>query len=307
MKSKIKHTILITGGSGYVGTILTEYFLKQNNIERIILLSRSGNLKSEFLNNQKIVSIKGDIYKDAWESEVEKYNPGVVIHAAWNIKEKYGNRNYNRESNLYGSEKLFNFVENCKSVKKLVYFSSSAVYGTSDNLQNQKIFSVTDKMSEIDHVYTKEKIEVENIIKDKFYNNKNIKTFVLRCVDILDQNSRSSSSGLFKGVVSKFRILPVAKNFTRQFVGEKDFVESVLNYLQDDGEIYKENFNIINLYSKDLIFDREYYGRLINKKLFIVPAIFVRILFFFLWHISRGKIHTPKGSWERYCYPIILK
>ena len=47
-------------------------------------------------------------------------------------------------------------------------------------------------------------------------------------------------------------------------------------------------------------------AKAVGKRTLPVQPWMVRIPFFFLWHLSRGKVPTAPGSWRGYSYPIAV-
>ena len=43
-----------------------------------------------------------------------------------------------------------------------------------------------------------------------------------------------------------------------------------------------------------------------GKKTLLIQPWMARLPFAFLWHATRGKIPTAKGSWKGYSYPIAV-
>ena len=186
----MKDKILVTGGAGFIGFHLVRRLLSQgksvvsidnlNNYYDLNLkynrLKELGFLKNQSkLYNQKLVSkiygeklifYKLDIQDDKnIEKIFKKFNFEFVCNLAAQAGVRYSIENPKEyiSSNVNG---FINIIENCKNynVKKLVYASSSSVYGNSDNIPFNEnanvdnpisIYAASKKSNElIAHVYS---------------------------------------------------------------------------------------------------------------------------------------------------------
>jgi len=118
--------VFITGGAGYVGSVLTNYLLKKNFNVTVYDLFMYGNL---FRENKNLKNVKGDI-RDI--KLMAKYLKGqdAVIHLAcisndpsFELNPKLG-----KEINFNAFEPLVKESRDI-GVKKFIYASSSSVYG----------------------------------------------------------------------------------------------------------------------------------------------------------------------------------
>ena len=55
-----KDTIIITGGAGFVGSNLIEYFINKTNIKILSLDNYSSGSKKNHIKNSRVKYIKGD-------------------------------------------------------------------------------------------------------------------------------------------------------------------------------------------------------------------------------------------------------
>ena len=119
--------IFITGGAGYVGSILTPYLLENGYSVTVFDLMIYG--KDVLKNNNNLEIITGDI-RDT--NLLEKKIPGhdTLIHLAcisndpsFELNPKLG-----KSINLDAFEPLVKIAKN-SSVSRLIYASSSSVYG----------------------------------------------------------------------------------------------------------------------------------------------------------------------------------
>ena len=78
-------SVLITGGTGSLGKSLTEYFLKQTAVRRIVIFSRDElkqlNMRNEFKDDARLRWFLGDI-RDKDRLERAFHGVDFVIHAA---------------------------------------------------------------------------------------------------------------------------------------------------------------------------------------------------------------------------------
>ena len=314
-----KKTIFITGGAGYVGEMLGEQFSKRSDVERVIVLDKEGRPKS-FDGNNKIVWISANTSDGTWQSRVASYNPDVVIHTAWQIREMYGKKKLQWKWNVEGSDDVFNFAFSTPSVKKLIYFSTVSSYGASQSNTFEHYFKEEEPFIEDMYLYGIEKKEVEARLRNKYEMSKEKapQIFIVRPAAITGPRGRfmrirfglqSALSGQLKESIIhriiSFMVsyVPATKGWVRQFIHEDDVADIVGLFAFNDLEGEYEVFNISPpgepVYSKDM-------ARAVGKKVLMVYPWIIRIVFFFFWHLTRGRVPTSKGGWKFYSYPILV-
>jgi UDP-glucose 4-epimerase len=130
--------ILITGGAGYVGTELTQQLLQNPQVEEIIIydnLSRKNYnlfIGHNKLSNHKIRFIHGDIL-DSYKLRKIIAEVEVVYHLAAKVLTTFSNDDPHmfEQVNHWGTAELSYALEQSE-VKKVIYLSSSSVYGDSE-------------------------------------------------------------------------------------------------------------------------------------------------------------------------------
>ena len=119
--------IFITGGCGYVGTVLTEALLKDNHQITVLDTQWFGNFLSE---NDNLKIIKGNV-QDLSDISLKGYN--CIIHLA-NIANDPGvelNQTLSWEVNALVSQQLADKAIKDK-VEQIIYASSGSVYGVKE-------------------------------------------------------------------------------------------------------------------------------------------------------------------------------
>ena len=71
-------TILVTGGAGYVGTMLAEQFSARHDVDEVICLDKEP-LPELLKGNKKIFWITGNTSDEAWQEAVRAKNPAIQI------------------------------------------------------------------------------------------------------------------------------------------------------------------------------------------------------------------------------------
>ena len=146
--------IFITGGCGYVGTVLTESLLLENHKITVLDTMWFGNFLKK---NKNLDIINGNILD---VSQISFKNYDVIIHLA-NIANDPGvelNQTLSWEINALASQQL---IEKAISdgVKHFIYASSGSVYGVKDELK------VTEELSLVPiSVYNKTKMVSERVL-----------------------------------------------------------------------------------------------------------------------------------------------
>ena len=120
------HTLFITGGAGYVGAMLIDLFSKRSDVARIVALDKMPI--PDFIKDlpevkEKVTFIVANTSDSNWQNEVTKFNPDIVIHTAWQIREMYAKKKLQWLWNIDGSDKVFDFAFSTPSVKKLIHLN----------------------------------------------------------------------------------------------------------------------------------------------------------------------------------------
>jgi UDP-glucose 4-epimerase len=132
--------VVVTGGTGYVGTELVKKLASNPAIAKIVVydnLSRGNyNLFLDYpLNaNGKVRFINGDVL-DNRKLETTMKEVDVVFHLAANVTTPFANVDPHlyEQVNHWGTADVAYMAEKC-GVRKFIYLSSTSVYGASDNV-----------------------------------------------------------------------------------------------------------------------------------------------------------------------------
>jgi UDP-glucose 4-epimerase len=128
----MKKRVLVTGGSGFIGSHLVHRLLKEGS--EVGVTVRYGNvMKNERLKDiySDIRVIEADLRNRGALSQVRDWRPEVVFHlAAYNhVGESFTQVEECFDVNAKGTA---NLLDSCNGVEKFVYMSTSEVYGYQD-------------------------------------------------------------------------------------------------------------------------------------------------------------------------------
>ena len=173
--------ILITGGAGYVGSILTPYLINKGHKITVIDLMIYG--ENVLKNNPNLRVIKGDI-RDRNLLEKEIANHEIVVHLAcisndpsFELNPKLG-----KSINLDAFTPLVE-ISKKKLIKKFIYASSSSVYGIKSEKDVHENIS-TEPLTD----YSKYKVECETILKK--YRSENFAPVIIRPATVCGYSPR---------------------------------------------------------------------------------------------------------------------
>ena len=179
--TKKNEKILITGGAGYVGAVLTPYLLEKGYKVTVLDLMIYGETVLKKNSNLKI--IKGDI-RDINLLKKELPNHDVVIHLAcisndpsFELNPKLG-----KSINLEAFKPLVE-ISKQNLIKRFIYASSSSVYGLKKEKEiheNISLEPLTD--------YSKYKAECEVILKK--YESENFTPIIIRPATVCGYSPR---------------------------------------------------------------------------------------------------------------------
>jgi UDP-glucose 4-epimerase len=194
-------TILITGGAGYIGTQLVSQLIHDKSVSRIIIydnLSRGNH--NFFLGHSlydradrsevKIEFVQGELLNTRklrqYVNEAE-----IVYHLAAKVLTPFSTTDGHayEQTNHWGTAELVYAIEDAPGVSKLVYLSSTSVYGSDYADEN------TDPGPET--IYGISKLRGEEHVKRLF---PKIPTYVIRCGNVYGYNK----SLRFDAVINRF-------------------------------------------------------------------------------------------------------
>lgn len=313
------HTVLITGAAGYVGGMLVRKIAEREDVGKIVGLDKEP--LPDFIKDVAKLEYLQMNTADDWEEKVRPYEPDIVIHTAWQIREIYGNRPLSWKWNIDGSEKVFRFALSERQVKRLIHYSTVASYGAFPDNSLEHRYTEQEPFRKTDYLYAEEKRVAEERLQAAYAARTNAATVaIIRPAAITGPRGRfmrirfglqAALSGTLKGEKSFFynlvsllvSLVPVTPKWLRQFVHEDDIVAVTEKLAFDEVSVKYEAFNIAPpgpaVFGEDM-------AKAVGKRLWHVSPHFLRIGFWFAWHLSRGKIPTAKGSWKGYSYPIAV-
>jgi len=185
-----KHSVFITGAAGYVGTMLVRKFAARDDVAMIVGLDKEP-VPDLIKNEPKLIYLHLNTADD-WEQEVDAYQPDIIIHTAWQIRELYGNRPLTYQWNIDGSDKVFDFAFSHPYVKRLVYFSTVSSYGAfADNSVDHR-YTEDEPFRKSEYLYAEEKRWAEEHLKERYEKraNKDIQVSILRPAAITGPRGR---------------------------------------------------------------------------------------------------------------------
>lgn len=315
------HTVFITGAAGYVGTMLCARFAVRDDVVRIIALDKEG--KPELLKDTpKLTWITANLSDGSWQEQVKQAAPTIVIHAAWQIREMYGEQKIQWKWNVEGSDAVFDFTFGTPSVKRLVHFSTVASYGAQADNEINRRFKEEDGFRKSDYLYAEEKRIVEQHLEEKFKaartSGSEVEVAIVRPAAITGPRGRymrirfglqaALSGQLRESFIHKIislmvSFVPVTSKWCRQFIHEDDVVR-IIELLAFSA--LKRPYDAFNICPPGPVVTGQDMARAVGKKTLPVHPYLIRIAFFMMWHLSRGRVPTSRGGWKSYSYPIAV-
>lgn len=318
----MNHTVFITGAAGYIGSMLADQFAKRDDVKQIICLDRAP--RPQLLEDvAKIVWIQAFTNEHTWQKDVATYNPDIVIHTAWQIREYYGKQKEQWELNVVGSKNVFEFAFTTPSVQKLIHFSTVSSYSALPSNTLEHAFTEEEPLRDSEYLYAQEKKVVEESLQNIFDTAKKERVphpqvSIIRPASITGPKGRysrktfglqSALSGQLKETLTQKIVtallawMPITPLWCRQFIHEDDIndITTVLAFGNTTHE-----YEVFNACPEGPIVRGVDMADAVGKKTITLHPQIIRAVFFVAWHVSQGRIPTSPGGWKTYSYPIVV-
>lgn len=153
--------ILITGGAGYFGSLLTEYLLNKGHEINIIDPMWFGKDGIKHLVRRKLNVFKGNISdKKIFNDSIQGVDTVIHLSGLSNDPSCEINKDITKKINIDETKMLVDKINYSKKINKLLYASSCSVYGFNDKKSLKENSKLNPQSS-----YAESKIESEIIIK----------------------------------------------------------------------------------------------------------------------------------------------
>ena len=225
-----KQKVLVTGGAGFIGSHIVDLLIKKNY--DVVVVDNLSSGKKEFV-NKKARFYNVDINSDDLNRIFALEEPDFVVHAAAQISviKAMEDPKFDAYNNIVGT---INLLEACRRyhVRKIVFLSSSAVYGDPDYLpidENHPLKMISP--------YGISKHTAEHYLY-VYYHNYNIDYVVLRLANVYGpRQGLGRTIGVIPSFIQRFLenkpiIIYGDGSQTRDFVFVGDVAEAVVMALK---------------------------------------------------------------------------
>ena len=139
---KKKNTIIVTGGTGFVGSNLIDYFLRKTKYSIISIDNYSSGSKKNHIKNKRVKYLKGNTKNiHTLIKKPEKIQSLFHFGEFARIYQSFLNMSACIDSNSIGTNSVFNFC--LKNKIRLIYSATSASLGNKGNDKNLSPYAFT--------------------------------------------------------------------------------------------------------------------------------------------------------------------
>lgn len=131
--------VLVTGGSGFLGTNLLNYLIQKKNYS-IFSIDKKKLNKATISNYEKVNNFDLNLNSRNLIDILREINPDIIFNLAAEsqVLRSADNPLNTYKSNIFGSLNLFDSIRKLQINPKIVHASTDKVYGISDNLPYQE-------------------------------------------------------------------------------------------------------------------------------------------------------------------------
>ena len=211
-------TVLVTGGAGFLGTILVKELIK--NGYKVV----SIDLEKDPYKHKNFTSFQGDIRSQyALDHLAKKYQPIAIFHLAAQMPHAVHSRQEFWRTNFDGTRNVAETAKKFK-IKHVIFTSTNCLWGK----------SMKRPITEADQprpreIYGRSKLEGENILKEY---SRYFRTITFRCPPIIDVGRAGNIAILFEFIRENRKLWMVGKGKNRyQMLYAHDLIAAMLSAL----------------------------------------------------------------------------
>lgn len=227
--------VLITGGAGYIGSVLTELLLNNNyQVDVIDNFSLRQLSLLHLCNNDNLNIIQGDVTNQKTLTDVIKsYDIIIPLAAIVGAPACEANKELSTKVNF---EQIKTIVDNMLPSQKLIMPNTNSQYGSSD-----KIITEESPFNPLSH-YAKTKCDAENYILNSGNG------ICLRLATVFGSSPRMRTDLLvndfvYKSIVDGYLVL-FEGSFKRNYIHVKDIAETFLFCIENYDRMNNDVFNV---------------------------------------------------------------
>jgi UDP-glucose 4-epimerase len=280
--------VLITGSSGYLGSILTDFLIsKKIPVIGLDLKNNVNKPSGEYFTFYPCCITD----KEQTEEIFSREKPTHVVHFACTFN-KIRDRNKEHSIDVGGSGNILDISNRTFSVKQLIYSSSAAAYGA--YIDNPEWIKESHPLRPGKYRYGIHKRMIEHSFLNAVVREE-LNILVLRICTVT--GPCYTSERMVLELLTKFPYLPrFCKHFKIQLLHEEDFLILLEKIMMDD--IITGIYNIAPAsysYINDLA---------PGKKYFILPKEIIKSILWVLWHLR--ILNLQPAAINNSIFPIIL-
>lgn len=279
--------VLITGSSGYLGSLMTEYLINENISVVGLDIKPGKDYNSDFFRFYDCPIEE----KERMFTIFNREKPSHVLHFACSFN-KIRDRNKETAIDIGGSKNVLNASIATPSVRQLIFSSSAAAYG--GHHDNKEWLSETDPLRPGKYRYGLNKQIIEGIYcRETGKHHLHIAS--LRIPTVIGPTYSKTKS--IVSILMKFPFLPLFCYENRlQFLHSED-MKHLMGMILNDGEID----GIYNLAPDSYAYVRELVP---DKKYIYAPLFLVKSVLWVLWHLRLLNLQ-PAGVGDA-AYPVVM-
>ena len=224
--------VLITGGAGFIGSTLAEYFLnKGSDVTILDDFSNSSEDQIKPLITKGAKLVKADITNyTVLENSIDDFDYVVHLAAKIDVQESTKKPELYHKVNVLGTKNLLDVCVK-KGIKNVIASSSAAVFGKPNKLPLSD-----DSLLSPESPYGQTKVEMEKILAD-FSKNYDLNSISLRFFNVYGKGQTDAYAGVITKFMNKIKennpLVIFGDGFnTRDFISVNDVAESIMSAIE---------------------------------------------------------------------------